>query len=379
MQRYQKTLKEFENILKYYETELIKYYLNLFFNRNNKVDKHVQEKNAAIFTYFNNVPDVFHPLKDDIYYNYACYLSYIDPSFFRIKFNGHVIKHRNILKYKMYRYPLVKQYPAPYGKFKRSLSINIKYFCLEDYLRKDYVILLYTDTRNKYIINPKDCVPEIKGKIVYVNILRPFKSEELMDIYKMKTIKKGTKLYSYHKRDKMYYNPKHIPSWFTFDPKYFGQDPYNVETKAGDPLVLFTWEVIKDFKAINLCQNVFMQGRGFRDFDKILTDEGNDDIYDGFMNFIEYNANGLAVLRGNRGKRLLKEIMLKSSNFDTFKIYYFDYLTAHGCDYLYYNPGFYQGINNYCGFELGLRDRPESRGKIIRSLKIEDVVFIPNK
>mgnify|MGYP003704699821 CR=1 FL=1 len=78
--------------------------LNIFINKNTKYIKDInlfnelflETQNLAIFTIFNNIPDIMHPLPNDIYMDYGCYISFIEP---KNKNDDIISLKHNIFKY----------------------------------------------------------------------------------------------------------------------------------------------------------------------------------------------------------------------------------------------------------------------------------------
>jgi hypothetical protein len=345
--KYQDTLISLNKKINYYESQLTKYYLYLIKKEEKKnIDKNILNKNIAIFTYFNNVPDVFHPLSKDIYMNYSCYISFIDPQYFDLN-NTDIIKHKYLLSKKYFKQKyMVKQDVSPYNYKKRNLSINIKYFDIKKFLNKKYVLIIYTDKNNKYIVN--NDLNTIEGDIVYVNVLREFKSNELKKVFKLEKIKKGTKLYSYHSNKKDLENL----DWFSFSEDNYLNDPFNVWYKKGDKMFQHLVELNKNINVVNLSKNIFLENN--ENLDNLILDKhkkGN--IYNGFMNYIKYYNDKSKIWNNNRGKRLLNEIIFKNSNFINLKLYYFDFLNYHNFNQLIYSYGFYEKLNKYYHYEIG--------------------------
>ena len=91
---YKKTLDSIYNTQEIY-MKMIIYYYNLVIkeklNDKNYIKKNytikeanfsifeeyiLKTKNIGIFTIFNNIPDIIHPLEEEYYTDYACYLSF---------------------------------------------------------------------------------------------------------------------------------------------------------------------------------------------------------------------------------------------------------------------------------------------------------------
>jgi len=368
--KYNKTLNYLKENINYYEEELKKYYYTIIFNeKNDNIDQDILKLNPALFTYFNNVPDKFHPLPKKIYYDYICYISYVDPSFVKKKTNNDIIKYKNILHQKYFKQRnIIKQDISPYNYFKRNLSINLKHFNIKKYLKEKYVLLIYTDKNHKYIVN-KDSNLDFSGDIVYVNILRKIKPKELCSVFDTEEVKKGTKIYSYHKsgnKQKIY--------WFGFNEiDILLKDPYQVRYKDGDIIYKYNYEIKKNIKVINLSKNIFLKNKS--NLDKLLNKNYSKQknlIYNGFINYIKYYDDPNKIWNINRGKRLLHEILYKNSSFINLKIYYFNYLEYHNINCLKYTLGYYEKLKKYFPYELGFADNYPS---LYKKISVDPVVI----
>jgi hypothetical protein len=362
--KYKSTLNYLKLKINYYEEELKKYYKTIIFNNKiDNIDEDIMNLNPALFTYFNNVPDVFHPLTKQIYYDYVCYISFIDPSFINQK-NEDIIKYKNFLNLKYFKQKyLIKQDISPYNYFKRNLSINIKYFDIKKYLKKKYILIIYTDERKKYIIN-KESDLNFTGNIVYVNILRKIKSKELHNVFLTDEIKKGTKIYSFHYKN---YKDNNNLTWFSLDKNNMLNDPYHIFYKDNDINYMYIFEIQKNLNVINLSKNIFLKDQS--DLDNLLNNtKQNNKIYNGFVNYIKFRENNL--FNFNRGKRLLNEIFYKNSSFINLKLYYFDYLNYHNINYFLYTLGFYEKLNKYYDYELGFKNYDP---KLYKRISVEEI------
>jgi hypothetical protein len=368
--KYKKTLDYLKEKINYYEEELKKYYETIIFNKkNNNIDEDILKLNPALFTYFNNIPDIFHPLSKNIYYDYVCYLSYVKPSFINKNDNDDIIKYKNILNVKYFKQKfMVKQDISPYNYFKRNLSINIKYFNMKKYLKNKYVILIYTDKNKKYIVKNEDNI-EIEGNIVYVNVLRRIKSKELFDVFQTNEIKKGTKIYSFHNHNLKDNNLK----WFSLDENNHLNDPYNIFYNNGDINYKYTFEIKKNIKVLNLSKNIFLENQN--ELDDLLNKynkQQKNKIYNGFINYIKYYKNEHSIWNINRGKRLLHEILYKNSSFINLNIYYLKYLEYHNIMYLLYTTGFYEKLNKFYGYELGFA---KFNSDLYKRISVDEIII----
>ena len=153
----------------------------------------LEQKNLGIFTIFNNIPDIIHPLEDDLYFNYGAYLSFIKPSKFNIdKKNNIIVQNKNIFKFKNYKYPFIYQDIASYNIDKTYMYINIKYFNFNNYT--SYAVLFITSdlkiySYNKNIFKIKNQnhwniidkkMSDFNNNIIYVSILRSINEKILL-------------------------------------------------------------------------------------------------------------------------------------------------------------------------------------------------------
>jgi hypothetical protein len=364
--KYSNTLDFLEIKIKYYEYELIKY-LKHIINPNNKntTDKDILELNAAIFTYFNNIPDVFHPLTENLYFNYIAYISYINPKYFNIKSSNDIVRYKYLLKKQYFEDKrIVIQDIAPYNKFKRFISINIKYFNINNYTN-EYVILVYTNKKNKYILYSKDDINNIQSNedIVYVNILRPIKIDDIDKVFTYDTVKKNTKIYAYHSKLTTDIN------WFSIDNNILLNDPYKIFYKKGDILYKYTYSIDKTIKVINLSKNIFLRGNS--NLDDLIYNKSKNKIYNGFINYIKYYDNHDYIWNKNRGKRLLHEIIYKNSNIIfKYDYYYIHFLQKYNIHMIKYTFGFYEKLNKYYPYEIGIMKFPN----YIKHIKTEEYI-----
>jgi hypothetical protein len=208
---YQKTLKNIYNNQKIFMNMMIYYYKLIIINKENNdnyIHKNhdfdlelfneyiVKTKNLGIFTIFNNIPDIIHPLETEYYTDFGMYLSFIKPNFFKKSENDDIlIFDHNIWKMNNYEKPFQFQFPGPYNKYKKYIYLNIKHFDLEKY--KDYLIIVVNDNKEIYsydnniikIIKKKEkntwkIVDDIiNTKFIYACILRKISQEDILNTF----------------------------------------------------------------------------------------------------------------------------------------------------------------------------------------------------
>lgn len=365
---YKNTLNEIQNIMEYYKKELIKYYSVHIHKRNiGEIDKNVLNKNMAIFTYFNNIPNKFHPLPKYIYFNYSCYITFINPMHFNLN-DEDIIVYDEILNKHTLNYKFLQD-KAPYNEYKKNIAINLKYFDIKRYLSK-YYIIIYTDKSKLYHITKS--IPNIEGDIIYVSILRRFKSKELEDVFESGTLTTDVELYSFNKK-----NNYDTVNWFSLKKNNMLNDPYNIFYKKGEEIYKYTAKLIKNVKYLNLSKNIFLKGH--KNLDTLIdsnVEKSYDDIYNGFINYInDYDDNNL-IWKKNKGKRLFYEIIYKNSNFILNNIYFFDFLKTHGYILVKYSLGFYEKTNKFYDYEVGIDW--DNANDFVKIIDISKVQFIPH-
>jgi hypothetical protein len=386
---YQYTLNNILNNIDIFKDMIIYYYKILI---DNKLDdmKYIQDnynlnssfiifkkyiletKNLGIFTIFNNIPDIIHPLEEDIYLNYGCYLSFIDPYKFNIKNYKIIIKDNNIFKFKYYKYPITEQDIAPYNINKKYIYINIKYFNFEKY--KSYALLLITNNNIIYsynrnvlkkknndkwiIINNK--ISNIIESIIYVSVLRLINKNDITNTFNsFYVIKENTKIYSHNKN----VIPK--PLWFSLDSNEFLNDPYNIFYKKDDVLIQTEGITIKKLKCLNLNVDILSNNKinKTNNISDLLFNLSSikDKIFNGNLNFIKSKKNNDSIWKDNKGKRLLNEIYFKTSNFNLSNKYYFDFLSNYNFNYFINSYGYYEKLDKFYKYELGFNIDPYNK------------------
>lgn len=406
---YKKTLDNIHNNIKIFEKMLIFYYKLLIVNKltdNNYISKkynkyiqdikyinifkklYLEDQNLGIFTIFNNIPDILHPLEKNIYMDYGSYISFLDPKYFKKKNKDIIILKNNILKYKKYYYPLIYQDIAPYNNNKKYIYVNIIYFDFEKYNNNKYCLLFITKNhsiycyvndiykkkeKNKWIINNYKL--EIED-IIYLTVLRKIKKEDITNVFnEYYIVKKNTEIYSYHsnKKEKVY--------WYSLKNDEYLNDPYKIFYKKNDILYKHIGKLSYDIKCINLSIDILSNNNikksnninNFLDNIYILSNNNikninkkyTNKIYNGNLNKILSKTDNNKIWSDNKGKRLLNEIMNKSSNFYNENIYYFNFIEQYGFNNIINSYGYYETLDKFYSYELGVNNKSINNIKII--------------
>ena len=392
---YKKTLNSIFNTQEIY-MKMIIYYYNLvikeklndknYIRKNYKIDEDfsifeeyiLKTKNIGIFTIFNNIPDIIHPLEEDHYTNYACYLSFIKPRF-ESNHKDIIILNNNIWKANKYEYPLFYQDKAPYNYRKKYVYMNIKYYDHEKY--KNYLIIKVNS--QKEIFSYENNV--LKKKIgdnwkvinksqmknydwIYACVLRKINKQDFLNVFNVKKeLKEGTLLYSNHGEKKE--NRK--ITFFSLIPNHQLQDPFEVFYKKGDEVYQYVCKLKKDISCINFSCDILSNNDLTKtvSLDKLIEDHdyNKDYIYNGNLNYIHYNEKPKLIWKNNHTKRLLHEILYKSSNFYNYDIYYFDILNRiYGIEYMINTYGYYNKLNKFFEYEPGFDHFDEKYIEIIK-------------
>lgn len=374
---YSKTLEKIKNNIILFAKMILFYYKAIIINKENDYsflksqynlsddykffqEQILEKKNIAIFTIFNNIPDCFHPLTKDIYYDYGCYISFIDPLFFNYSENNIIVKDNNIYNMDSFTRPIVNQDVAPYNENKRYIYINIKFFDFDKY--KDYLLICIDKNKDMYIIQ-NSIVKKKRGKyyetintrpdnFVYINVLRKINRTDILNVFDFYTIKKNTLLYSYHNKE----THKEI-YWFSLLENELLNDPYRIYYKDSDDLYKYTYITKNSIQCLNLSIDTFSKP------------EEN-------LNYIRSKKNDDAIWNDNRGKRLLNEIIFKSSNIIILSYYYFDFLSKYGIKEIVNSYGYYEKLNQIYSYEVGFQSNPNKyvKFKSIDKIKIINVI-----
>ena len=383
---YNKTMIQIIDNIKDYGKMLIYYYYHIINNTENDIDiikeKYkldidfdifkeyiLDTKNIAIFTIFNNLPDICHPLDNDIYSDYAMYISFIDPIFFNYTERDIIVKKKNIFNLKYLKHPLSIQDPAPYNANKRYIFINIKFFNYTKY--KDYLLIIINNNKKIFIIYNKKILEKKNNKyfpiiknidnifinIIYVSVLRKINSQDILNVFNsFYEIKKNTIVYSYNK------NMYNILHWFALFKDEMLHDPFLIRYKKNDILYLHECEIINDLVCLNLSIDILSNNKLHKNYDitpflNIIYNnnnnliKNNNIIFNSNLNYIKDHMYETFSL--NRGKRLLNEIIYKSANLINHNIYYFDYLSQYNINTIVGSYGFYNKLNKFYSYELG--------------------------
>ena len=409
---YKKTLDNIHNNIKIFEKMLIFYYKLLIVNKltdtkfiSKKYTKYIQDirhinifkklyldnQNLGIFTIFNNIPDILHPLEINIYMDYGSYISFLDPKYFKQKNKDIIILKNNIFKYKKYYYPFFYQDIAPYNINKKYIYVNIIYFDFEKYNNNKYCLLFITKNKGIYcyvngIYKKKEKTQWIINNykleiedIIYLTILRKITTEDISNVFnEYYILKKNTKLYSY------YNNKKEKISWYSLKNDENLKDPYKIDYKKNDILYKHIGIVLYDIKCINLSidilsNNNIKKSNNINNFlDNIyniknINKKYTNKIYNGNLNKILSKKDNNKIWSDNKGKRLLNEIITKTSNFNNENIYYFNFLEQYGFNSIINSCGYYETLDKFYSYELGVNKKSINNIKIIdiQQIRIE--------
>jgi hypothetical protein len=401
---YEKTLQNIYNNQKIFMNMLIYYYKLVIINKENNKE-YIKEnypkqnisdldifneyiidtKNLGIFTIFNNIPDVIHPLENDYYYNYGMYLSFIDPKYFKKSEKDDIlILDTNIWKYSKYYFPIVHQDIAPYNNYKKYIYLNIRYFNREKY--KNYLIITVNDNKEIYIFDNNIIKKKVKkewkiieekeisnSKLIYTCILRKILKDDIFNVFnENKIIKKDTLLYSYHSKD---WNKPSIIDFFTTNKNNFLKDPFKVWYKKGDELNKFIFKLTEDISIINLTCDILSNNKlsKTKSIDILINNNklNSNNIYNGNLNYIYDKKISENIFFENVGKRLLLEIILKTSNFNIAKnISYKKFLKLYNINNFLYSYGYYNKLNKFYDYEYYINNREQ-----IQFIKLEKIIL----
>ena len=402
---YKKTLDNIHNNIYIFEKILIFYYKLLIINKLNDTDyiqkeyrKYIKDinlfnklfletQNLAIFTIFNNIPDIIHPLPDDIYMDYGCYVSFIEP---KNKNDDIISLKHNIFKHKKYYNPLLYQDIAPYNAHKKYIYINIKYFDFDKY-KKDYCIIFMTKNKDIYYYvngvykikkhnkwNTKDNYNINQKDLYYVSVLRKIKQQDILNVFNNNyLVKKNTKIYSYHSEQE-----EHKLHWYSLKEDEYLNDPYKIFYKKGDTNYKYVFKITNDLNCINLSIDILSNNDINKTEDiknlldniydkKVIDKKYTNKIYNGNLNKILSKDNNDKIWSDNKGKRLLNEIILKTSNFYNEKIYYFKFLEKYNINSIINSYGYYEKLDKFYSYELGLNDMSIDYVEFVERLEIK--------
>ena len=397
---YRKTLNSIYNTEETYMKMIIYYYSLVIkekLNDNNYIknnytikdvnfsifDEYIlKTKNLGIFTIFNNIPDIIYPLENHYYSDYGCYLSFIKPRF-ESNHKDIIILNNNIFKLNKYESPMIGKDPAPYNYHKKYVYINVKYYDHKKY--KNYLIIkvnsqkeIFSYEKNilKKKINDKWEVinkSEIKNyDWIYVCILRKINKQDILNVFNVtKTLPKGTLLYTNYNEKQ----PDENLTYFGLDPDHRLHDPFDIYYKKGDKLYQHVGKLKKDITFINLSCDILSNNKltNTVSIDKLIeeNDSNKDYIYNGDLNYIRHIDNPKLIFKKNFTKRLLYEIILKSSNFIIKKFWYFDILHKYKINHFINSWGYYNKLNKYFEYEVGFYTFDK---KLIDIIEIKKIV-----
>jgi len=323
----------------------------------------LETKNIGIFTFFNNIPDLLHPLDEQDYCNYGCYVSFMDPNYFKLQDTNIIILKNNIWKEDTYKYPYLYQIVAPYNKYKQYIYINIKYYdhkkynnCLLLKVNKKKEIYSHDNNGFKKRINDK-WVKIDESKItdfdwIYVGVLRKIDTKDILNVFNVsKNIKKGTLLYSNHGKEK----PKEKLTFFGLIPNHILRDPFNEKNEL--ELMQHIYKLKKDISVVNLSCDILSNNELSKthSIDELIEDGIKPNtIYNANLNYIKYNKIPKLVWKYNYSKRFFYEIFYKSCNFRRVDYYYLNILhNKFKIDQFINTYGYYNKFNYIYSYELG--------------------------
>lgn len=339
----------------------------------------VETQNLGIFTIFNNIPDIIHPLEKSHYNDYGMYISFINPEYFKKSNEDDIlILDRNIWKYSKYRYAYYQDV-APYNKYKKYIYLNVKHFNYDKF--KNYLIITVNTDKEIHVyenniikkknkkewitIDKKEIGPSMSNhsKLVYVCVLRRISQKDIFNVFNVnKTIKKDTLLYAWS--EKQLDKSLKCMSFFSFNKDDYLNDPYKILYKSGDELYLHTIKVKKDYTTINLTCDILSNNKlnSTKEIEPIETllninksnniniKKYSNYIYNGNMNYMYYNEKKHLIWNNNMGKRLLYEIMIKSSNF--ISLSYKQFLQKYDIHHFVFSCGYYNKLNIFHNYEI---------------------------
>jgi hypothetical protein len=430
---YKKTLDNIHNNIQIFENMIIFYYKLLIINKltdekyiYQEYKKYIEDinifkqlfldnQNLGIFTIFNNIPDILHPLEEYIYMEYGSLISFINTSYFNKNNDDIIGLKKNIFKYDKYYYPLLYQDIAPYNYYKKYIYVNINYFDFKKYDNKNYCLLFIT--RNKNVYSYVNGIYKKKEKnnwiinnyilkledLIYLTVLRKIEKKDIIQVFNvMYKIKKDTEIYSYHGQKR---NTE--PHWYSLKKDEYLNDPYKIFYKENDILYRHNVKTLDNLECINLSIDI-LSNNNIKEISKVNQDnlkiENIDElldniynskyinnksinnksinnksinnkyinkIYNGNLNKILSKSDNDKIWKDNKGKRLLNEIINKSSNFYNEKLYYFKFLENYGFNTIINSYGYYEDLDKFYSYELGFNDISIKNIKLINVEEIK--------
>ena len=357
----------------------------------------IETKNIGIFTIFNNIPDIAHSLTEDMYFKYSPYVSFLDPSFFKMEnknifiLNNNIFEHGSNLNAKiLYNIYYYSHIPS-YNKYKKYIYLNIKYFNFKKY--SDNLLIVIDKFKNVYSIqnnqikqkklcyikkkkhglikevNLKKYEKQIKeykwvpvdfkinfSNLVYICVLRSITSDDINNTFnKKRTIPQNTKLYTFTE-DKM-------SRWFTLFKEEYYLSPYfkDIDYKTRPKKQNIT-TTDKDYICIDLTVNILSNNKlsksedmfdfvntGYTD-NKIIYDEKyKNKIFNYIIDYIIIE-NDIHTVQLN--KRFLREIIYKTVSVNMPDIYFINFLKLYNIENFTYSYGYYDKFNKFFTSEV---------------------------
>jgi len=350
------------NSFQYFRSFITFYYCLLFFNKKSNDAKKlftqlypekyynlfykqfIISQNPLIFTYFNNIPSIFYPYFEELYYYYPIITFYNSGKFYK---KGFI--HFSKLNYYQENVKISKK------EIQISIPIN---FILKYKFPQNYYILIKTNSNiysssnviiNKDTITLNNC--KIKSKIykntsnVNLNIneiqlayvLIPITKEKILDSFQENIIKKDSWLYyvksNYDKRKQMFY---------TLYPKI---NMLNLGFEGNTKWYCVRNKLVKDLKVLNLTVDIFYNNEivnryynnkfmDYRNNNNILEDDifrciQNDDEMKKRKDICNYNIMlpyGNRTFVKNKGKKMINLLAYKNLFFADYRNYYYAFL-----------------------------------------------------
>ena len=383
------------------DIEYMKANYNLDYNFDIFNEYIVETKNIGIFTIFNNIPDIVHPLEKDIYFKYSPYVSFLDPSFFKMENNNIFILNKNIFEhdsslngkklYNIYYYKSI----SLYNKYKKYIYLNIKYFNFKKY--SDNLLIVIDKFKNIYSIQNNqvkqkklcDSFKNIKIKknginkefkvkikeykwidvnikinftnLIYICVLRSININDINNVFnKTRTIQQNTKLYTFSRK---ILDENYNAQWFTLHKEEYYISPFLVDSSnKPKPKYQYFTNINKDLICTDLTVNILSNNKLSKSedmFDFLNTEYVDNKItYDEkyknkiFNYVIEYIIIENNIQTAQFNKRFLREIIFKNSDINLINIYYIDFLKLYNIENFIYSYGYYNNYNKFYSPEV---------------------------
>ena len=157
-----------------------------------------------------------------------------------------------------------------------------------------------------------------------------------------------------------------ILTFYTLDKNENLYDPFKIYKYDKDFIVyMYSCKIKKDIDVLNLSCDILSNNKlsktklspidellSLDKFDSTTVKEYSNKIYNGNLNYLFNTKSPKFIFYNNMGKRLLNEIIYKTSNFVKLDIYYFDVLHQYSINEFMNSYGFYDKLNKYYNYEL---------------------------